>query len=430
MINRIFNKLRGSQEAKNAIWLIVGRIFQMILSFFVSVTTARFLGPDNYGLISYASAYIALFTSICTLGINSVIVKDFVDYPNEQGKTIGTTLVLRFLSSLLSAVMIVGFVCIIDHAETITILVTALSSIALVFQIFDTINYWFQSRYESKYVSIVTLIAYVCTSAYKIILLYLQKPVQWFAFSNSLDYIVLAILLLFIYKRRGGPKLTVSIIKAKQLLGKSYHYILSGAMVAIYGQIDKIMLKQMMGENEVGYYSLASTINLMWVFVLSAIIDSVYPTIMQLYNRNKIAFEKKNRQLYAIIIYISVFVGIIFSIFANLIIHFLYGDVYLEAAQPLRILVWFTIFSYLGIARNAWIVCENKQKYLKYMYCSAAIINAFLNYLFIPLWGASGAAIASLVTQICTSMILPTLIPEMRSNVKLMIEAFLLKNIR
>lgn len=430
MWSKVKERLLKNKEVKNASWLISGRIIQMVLSFLISIFTARYLGPSNFGVINYAGAYVAFFTSLCTLGINFVIIKDFTDNPDEQGVTIGTSLVLRAFSSALSTLMIVGIVSIVDKGEPVTIVVTALCSIALVFQVFDTINYWFQSRYESKVTAIATLFAYLAISLYKIILLLLHKNVIWFAFANSVDYIFLAIFLLGAYKKYNGPKLSFSFTKGKHLLSKSYHYILSGMMVAIYGQTDKLMLKQMLDEASVGYYSLASSVNLMWVFVLQAIIDSMYPTIMKLYKVDKNSFEKKNRQLYSIVIYVSVFVAVMFVMFGGIAIRVLYGEAYLPATKPLKIITWYTIFSYLGVARNAWVVCENKQKYLKYMYLSAALINVILNYFMIPIWGASGAAMASLITQICTSMILPCFIKDMRQNVKLMIQAFLLRNIR
>lgn len=419
-----------SKELKNASWLIVGRIIQMILSFFISIFTARYLGPSNYGTINYATAYVAFFTSLCTLGINSVIIKDFVDHPDEQGETIGTTLILRIISSILSVVMIIAIVSIVDHGETETIIVTALCSVALIFQVADTINYWFQAQYQSKVTALATLFAYLAISLYKIILLILKKNVLWFAFASSVDYIFLAIFLFSAYKKYNGPRLGFSWKKGKYLLSKSYHYILSGMMVAIYGQTDKLMLKQMLDKTSVGYYSLAASINTMWIFVLQAIIDSMYPTIINCYSGDKKEFNKKNRQLYAIVIYVSIFVAIMFVLFGKFAIRILYGESYLPAAEPLKIITWYTIFSYLGVARNAWIVCENKQKYLKYMYAGAAVINIILNYLMIPLWGASGAALASLITQICTSMILPCLIKDMRPNAKIMVEAFLLKNVK
>lgn len=423
-------KILRSREVKNAGWLISGRIAQMVLSFFVGILTARYLGPSNYGIINYVAAYVAFFSSLCTLGINSVIIKDFVDNPDEQGQTIGTALILRAVSSIVSEIMIVSIVSVIDRNEPTTILVSILCSIALIFQIFDTVNYWFQFRYESKVTAIATLIAYAVTSTYRIILLILGKSVQWFAFATSVDYVCLAMVLIISYKKRNGPKLSFSWKKGKYLLSKSYHFILSGMMVAVYGQTDKLMLKQMLDATSVGYYSLASTVNTMWCFVLAAIIDSMYPTIMQLYKTNKEQFECKNRQLYAIVIYISAFVAVCFMVFGKNIIYILYGEAYMDSVILLKIITWYTIFSYLGVARNAWIVCENKQKYLKYMYFSAAIINVVLNIMFIPRWGAVGAAVASLFTQIMTSMVVPCFIREMRPNVKLMIQAFFLKNIK
>jgi O-antigen/teichoic acid export membrane protein len=423
------NTFFHNKEIKNAGWIIGGRIVQMIISFFVGILTARFLGPSNYGLINYAAAYVAFFTSLCTLGINSVIIKDFVDHPDEQGKAIGSTLVLRAISSFLSAIMIVGIIGIIDYDEPTTIVVAGLCSLSLIFHIFDTINYWFQSKYQSKITSITTLIAYIIMSAYKIVLLVLQKDVRWFAFATSIDYIVIAVLLLFAYKKFGGQKLEFSPKKAKSLISSSYHYILSSMMVAIYGQTDKLMLKQMLYDSEVGYYSIATAICSMWVFVLQAVVDSMYPTIIQLHKIDKMQFERKNKQLYAIVFYTSCIVSVAFVIFGGYAIRLLYGEAYEPSTMPLKIVTWYTAFSYLGVARNAWVVCENKQKYLKYMYFGAAILNVLLNLIFIPIWGTSGAAFASLLTQLLTSIILPLFFKEMRHNAKLMLEAILLRGI-
>ena len=431
MLKQIFSKFRKSNEAINASWLIAGKVFQMVLSFLVSILTARYLGPSNYGIINYATTYVAFFTSLCTLGINSVIIKEFVNNPDEQGVTIGTSLVLRAISSALSSLMILIIVSVIDKGEQTTVWVALLCSFALVFQVFDTINYWFQSRYESKITAISTLVAYVVTSIYKILLYVLGKGVIWFAFATSIDYICLAIFLCLAYKRHDGPKLKLSIKKAKELLSQSYHYILSGMMVAIYGHTDQLMIKQMMDSTSVGYYSLAATVNSMWVFVLTAIIDSMVPTIMRYYKAgDKEQFNRKNRQLYAIVIYVSFFVAICMILFGKVAIVIVYGRAYEPAANILNIIAWYTLFSYLGVARNSWIVCENKQKYLKYMYFSAALVNVALNFFLIPIWGPDGAAIASLITQICTSMVLPALIKDMRPNTMLMMDAFRLKGIK
>lgn len=99
----MLQSLRKNKVVKNAGWIIGGKVSNKLLAFVVGIFAARYLGPSNYGLINYAAAYAAFFASLCTLGINSVIVKNFVDHPDQQGETIGTTLLLRAISSLLSA---------------------------------------------------------------------------------------------------------------------------------------------------------------------------------------------------------------------------------------------------------------------------------------------------------------------------------------
>lgn len=416
-----------SKVTINAGWLIAGRIYHMLLTFFIGLLTARYLGPANYGLINYAAAYTTFFASFCTLGINSVIVKNFVDNPDEEGETIGSAIVLRTVSSLLSVIMMICITLFIDKGEVTTNIVVALCSIGVLFQVMDTLNYWFQARLQSKYAALATVISYTVVSIYKIWLLFTGRSVEWFAVSTSLDSFVVAIVLLVMYYKQNGPKFSFSVKKSKELFFSSYHFILAGLMVAIYGSTDRFMLKQMLNESEVAYYSTAVALCNTWVFVLAAIIDSMYPVILQHFGKNNGKFEQKNRQLYAIVFYMSVLASSLISVLATFIVKVLYGDAYISAADPLRIITWYTAFSYLGVARNAWMVCYNCQFYLKYLYIGAALTNVVLNVWLIPIWGASGAALASLITQISTILVFPAMIKALRPNVKLMIEAICLK---
>lgn len=414
---------------KNAGWLMLGRVLHMILGFFISLILARYLGPANYGLINYAAAYTTFFTSLCTLGISSIIVKDFIDDPKAEGISLGTTIILRMLSSFLSIGVIIGIVRVIDGNEPITLVVVSLYSISLLFQSFDIFRQWFQVKLISKYYAITTLISYVVASLYRIFLLIHNKDVKWFAIANSLDYIVAAILLFFFYKKAKGPKLGFSIQKAKKLLGMSYNFILSGMMTAIYAATDKLMLKQLLDSESVGYYSLAVSLSSLWTFILSALIESINPSILKYYNEDKKKYKSMNIKLYSLVFYFSVLGSLFICIGAPIIVRVLYGEEYSLAVKPLRIVVWYVTFAYLGVARESWVVCENKQKYLKILYLGSAICNIILNTIFIPKWGTSGAAAASVFTQISTVFIIPLLIKDFRMNVKMMFRAILLKGV-
>ena len=422
-------KLFQNKTLQNAGWLIGGRITTKLLSFLVGILTARYLGPANQGLIEYVAAYITFFASFCNLGINSVIIKVFSDHPEEEGKVIGTTIGMRAISSFLSSLMIIGLVMVVDQNEPTTVLVAILSSFGLLFQIFDTFKQWFQSKLQSKYAALATVVSYIAVSCYKIFLLATGKSVAWFALATSVEYAVVALLLFLTYKKNKGPKLSFSLEMGKELLRAGSSFIIAGLMVSIYASTDKLMLKQLLDETAVGHYGLAVTLSTTWGFVLQAVIDSLFPSVIAAHKISPKEFAKKNRQMYAVVLYFSGIVSLLISIFAVPIVSILYGEAYLPAADPLRIVVFYTAFSYLGVARNAWMVCENVQKYLKYLYMASAGINVLLNFLLIPVFGTTGAAAASLITQVVTTILLPACIKPLRPNVKLMLEAVLLKDL-
>lgn len=422
-------RVLNNKTLRNAGWIVGGRLTNKLLVFVVGILTARYLGPANNGLLDYAAAYVTFCASLCALGIPSVIIKDFVDHPEEEGEAIGTALVLRLGASLLCSGVVVGIVSVIDRGEPMTVLVVALSCIGLVFRAFETFKQWFQSRLQSKYAAIATVAAYGVCSAYKLLLLARGRTVAWFAAATSVEFLVLGIILVAAYRKMGGQRLRFSRKKAGELLRLSSGFIVSGLMVSVYASTDKLMLKQLMDGTAVACYSLAVTLSTTWGFVLEAVNDSAYPSILQAYGKDQDLFNRRNRQLYALIIYGCLAVSLLICLLAEPIVLFLYGQAYAPAVAPLRIVVWYATFSYLGGARNAWIVCENKQKYLQYLYAAAALINVLLNLLLIPRWGPSGAAVASLVTQMATSVLLPAVIPPLRPNAKLMLEALLLRDV-
>lgn len=102
---------------------------------------------------------------------------------------------------------------------------------------------------------------------------------------------------------------------------------------------------------------------------------------------------------------------------------------YSGSVTALRIITWYTGFSYLGVARSIWTVCEGKQVYEKYFALGGVITNFTLNLLFIRNLGIEGAAIASLLTQVVTNVIMPYLIKDTRKNAIYVIKAFNPKNI-
>lgn len=406
---------------KNASWIVGCKIAQSALSFVVTMLTARFLGPSNYGLVSYAASLVAFVTPIAQLGLGSIQVQELVNDEENEGRIIGTTLLLNILSATLCVVGIISFSIIVNSTEFETILVCALYSIILFFQGAELLQYWFQTRYISKYYAVISLIAFAIVTVYRVVLLISGCSIYYFAVANAIDYIIITIALLFVYHRLGGQKLKFSFLVAKKLLRKSKHYIVSEMMVAIFSQTDRIMLKMMLNESATGIYSAAMACGSMANFVYSAIISSFRPTIFSEYKVSEQRFNSRIQQLYSLVIYLSLTVCLFVTFFAKPIIYVVYGAEYIEAVLPLQVCVWYSVFSYLGVVRNIWVLAKGKQKYLWIINFSGAIGNIALNYILIPIYGVLGAAIASLVTQVLSNVIVSAIIPEIRPSIGLML---------
>lgn len=427
---KIIKRIKSSKVLQNISWIIAGRIVYMVLNFIVSIISARYLGPSNFGLLGYAAAYTTFFASICNLGIDSIIIKELINHKEKQGTVLGTSMVLKMISSLISLLIITCLTFIIDHGEPITKAVVIIYTIHILFNVFTTMKFWFQARLQSKDKEIAVTIAYFVMSAYKIYLLVANKSVLWFALSNTIELIVVGTILFILYRKNDGDRFSFSWKDGKRILNSSKHFIFSGLMVALYNATDRFMLKQILDSAEVSYYQAAITISSISTFLLIAIIESVTPVITEAHKNNEKLFIKRNIQLYAAIFYISVFVSLIITLFAKPIILILYGESYIRSVMPLSILTWYTAFSYLGVARNPWIVCEDKQKYLVYIYIGCALCNVVLNYYLIPSLGASGASIASLITQFSTIFIFPLFFTDLRKNVKLILNGIMLRGIK
>lgn len=415
--------MNKNRVVKNASWIIGIQIVKSLLGLVISMLTARFLGPSNFGLINYAASIVAFVTPIMYLGLNGVLVQEIVNTPEKEGEILGTSVTMTFLSSLLCVVGVISFAAAVNRGERETVIVCALYSTLLIFQSLELLNYWFQAKLLSKYASVVALFAYAVISGYKIYLLAAHKSIYWFALSNALDYMIIVVGLFIVYKRLGGGRLRFNLSTARRLWGKSRYYIVSNMMIAIFAQTDRIMLKLMINDAATGYYSAAVACAGMTGFVFVAIIDSFRPLIFDDKKTDEIRYEKDMCRLYGIIIYLSLLQSLVITLFSGLIIKILYGAAYSASINALKLIVWYTTFSYLGSVRNIWILAENKQKYLWIINLSGALANVALNYILIPITGIMGAALASLVTQIFTNVIIGFIIRPIRYSNTLMLRA-------
>lgn len=411
----------NNRVIKNASWMIGCKIAQSVISLIIGMLTARYLGPSNYGLISYAASIAVFLLPLMQLGLSKTLVQEFIKRPDREGEVLGTALVFNVMSAVACMGGMYAFLSVANAGESTTILVGVLYSFSLLFQATEIVQYWFQAKLLSKYPSIASVISYTIVALYKVYLLVTGKSVIWFSVSSTLDYLLISVILLIVYKRMGNQKLKFSWRLGMEMLHSSKYYIVASMMVSVFQQTDRIMLKLMMNEAETGYYSSAITCVSVTAFVFAAIVDSMRPPILEAKHDGSDAYEPRIIQLYSVITYASLIQSVFMVLLARPIVLILYGEQYLPSVTALRVAVWYVTFSNYGSVRNIWMLAENKQKYLWIINLSGALANVALNAALIPLFGAVGAAAASLVTQFFTNVVIGFILRPIRYNNRLMI---------
>lgn len=417
-------ELVKNKSFRNSMWILAERIYQMVINFVLTILTSRYLGPSNFGVLNYGATLFNIFLVFTKLGLDNIIANELIKHRDKEGTLIGTSLIMRITSATCSIIILTILVFVLQANSPIVIITSVIQSIALLFQAFNIFDYWFQSYYKSKYVSIAKAIAYTVMAGYKFWLLATGKDVIWFAASNVIDFFLIAVFLFIFYRQNRGQKLHFDFSIGKKLLSQSHHFIISGIMVLIYTQIDKIMIGQMQDEYQLGLYSAALAICTLCNFIPEAILTSARPTIFTAKQANR-HYLKKLKQTYALIFWVCVSMALAISVTSPLIIRIIYGEQYLEAIPTLCLLVWYVPLSQLGTARAIWIVSEGKNKYSKYYTFWGVVMNVSLNAVMIPFWGILGATIATIITELFTLFITPLFYKETRIHTKYVIEAMM-----
>lgn len=405
----------------NIKWVIVCKAAQALLQFVVGMLSARYLGPSDYGLIGYAASITSVAIPVMQLGLNMILVREYVDRPEREGEILGTALVINLISAALCIAGIMAFTFAANCGERTTILVCILYSTSLLFQSLEMVQHWFQAKLLSKYASLAMLCSYLVVSAYKICLLIGAKDVRWFALSHAVEYGVSGCFLLLAYRRLGTQKLSFSAKTAAALLSRGKHYILASLMSVGYSSAAGILLKLLSGERENGFFSASLTCLAVAQFVYYAIIDSAQPVILESKKSDQKQYETHLSRLCSVIFYLALCQSMAFAVLAKPIIRLLYGADYLPAVPVLRILIWQIPFAYMGAVRNVWILAEEKYPRLWRIHLWGSLTNIALNLFLIPSFDACGAAVASVLAQIVMNFVTGFAMKDMRPGSRLLL---------
>lgn len=381
-------------------WLFIDKILRMGVGLFVGVWVARYLGPEQFGLLNFALAFTGLFGAIAALGLEGIVVRDIVRNPENARLTLGTAAVLLLIGGLLSYLLILGAIAYLRPDDALARSIVAILGSMMLLRAGQIAVYWFESQVQSKYTVWVQNGVFLVFAAIKVGLILQQAPLTAFVWVMLAEAVVVALILLIVMGVRGPAlrSLRVSVERGVTLLRDSWPLILSAIAVTVYMKIDQLMLGQMIGDEAVGIYSAAVRISEIWYFIPMVIVASVFPAILEAKKRSETQYYARLQRLYDLMVIISVSVAVPMTFLATPIVALLFGDAYSESGPVLAIHIWASVFVFLGVASSKWFLTENRQMLSLQRTVLGAIANVGLNLWLIPSYGPVGAAIATVIS--------------------------------
>lgn len=376
------------------------QVLRIIAGLFVGIYVARYLGPEQFGIYSYAAAFVALFGAIAGLGLNGIVVRDLVNHPQERDVYLGTAFWLKLCGALLTLGLVAVTVQFTGNDTTTKLYIFIIAS-GLIFQSFDVVDYYFQSKVLSKYVSMARLIQLALSSVLKLYFIFVQADLLWFVLVSLIDQVSIALALAFAWwqQKLGNFFGRFELVTAKAMLRNSWPLILSGIAVTLYMRIDQIMIKEMLGEREVGLYSAAVKLSEAWYFVPVIITTSLFPAIVNAKKISQDLYYQRMQRLCTLMTWLAIAVALPMTFMADWLVSLLYGHHYREAGSVIAIHIWGAVFVFLGIASGVFFTAENFTRKPLYRTALGAVSNMLLNLALIPSYGINGAAVATVLSQ-------------------------------
>lgn len=390
----------------NSSWILAERFAGLAVSFVVTVAVARYLGADQFGVLAYAASLASLFAAAGHMGLSGIVVREVVKKPSERESTLGSAMGLKaigyfggFLILLTVSLFSEGL-----HSDSFwVVVIVAASMLVKPLEVFD---FWFQAHIQAKFSAIARFTAQMLAAALKLALVFAGAQLVAFAAVYVVQASMAGALMFLLYRLKADASISswrFEWPKAKELVSQGWLVFLGSIFALVYLKIDQIMLRWLVGAEEVGVYAVATSLSEAWYFVPTAIVASFFPPLIRLRESGSAQYGRRLQQVFDFLFLLASVIAVVVTLAAKPVVGAIFGEEYLAAAPILVVHVWAGLFIFMRAALSKWILIENMLVFSLLTQGFGALANVILNFLLIPPFAGYGAAVATLLSYAVAS---------------------------
>jgi O-antigen/teichoic acid export membrane protein len=384
----------------NAIFIMVAKGLQPIISFAMILAIGRKLGVTVFGIFSTAISLILIFQIFASLGLRTLITREVARHRGRVQIHIVNSLYVAIPLSIVTAIIMCLFVNYILKLDAVTAKMTCLLSLSLpataALECFEGILTGFE---KIKTISAI----YLAENIFKVglcvgLILLGYQLLAVIVVHVITRYFALMLYLPAIVKLGKNATLRPNFRFIKNLLKTAYIFALIMILVTMYWNIDVVFLNKINGNDAAGIYSGAKRFVLFLITLIQSFFTAFFPVISGLYESRAESFQLACKKSLQYLMVATIPITVIMTLMADKIFYFTFGAGFEQSADVLRILIWIIIpYSISQVFAYALLASNNQRIDLR-VNAIALACNVILTFVLINQYGHIGAAIAALVT--------------------------------
>lgn len=417
MFIRGIHKLSKTQSviASNLFWAVLGKMTNLLSGLIVGIIVARYLGPEQYGLMNYVMSFVFLFQTFSVFGLDNIEIREESKTGSDYNKIIGTSFGIRLFTSLLCIILCISTCCYME-ANVYTTELVAVYSLSIIFNSFVVARNYFYALVRNKYVVQVEIIRTLICMAIKILLLYIGASLMWFIIANVFDMLIVGMGYCVAYRNEIGKITEWRFDKkyAYYLIKESFPLMLTSAAVIVYQRIDQVMIGQIIDKESVGYFSVASRFVEILIYIPMILSQTIAPMLTRALQSSQEEYYDKGQSFMNLSVWSSLCMSVIMSLCSYWIILLLFGETYLSAVPVLQLMSFKAVSVALSYTAGAMLVVEGLQKFAILRDSFGCIVCIILNYFLLPVYGVIAAGLVTIISNIAAGYIADAFIPAYR----------------
>ena len=414
---------------RNTSWMFVDKVVRLVSVLVTSIFVTRYLGPELFGQLNYASAFVGIFFALTAMGLDDILIRDLVRYPESRDRLIGTAASIKFGGAVVLFITVMTL-ALAKGMDTTTLTMVLLIAGAEFLKPLGVVEQHLYSQVKGRTAAQVNMVTVVIASLFRLGLILVHAPLVWFAGAYIVEMVVGVTGFLIAYQRDGSSwrHWRYSKETALYLLRQSWPLIIYGLALYVQAKIDQVMigdiLTKSLGERralaEVGQYSAALKMIEALGFLPSIVVASLAPAITRSRAMDRKLYEDRLVNQYRLMFILFLVVSVPLYFAAEPVMVLLFGEKFRMAGYLLSLFAIRLFFTNMGVAKSSFITNESMFKYSLVTAVVGATLNITMNYLLIPTYQSIGAIWAMIGSFFVSIFLVDLFFKEARPNFRWM----------